>query len=481
MRIRPTLAALGLLACVVLGVWAPVRVLVTIVAVGVLALLLLGWTLVEGQGEAGAQLKRVQRRLKALGAVPTPAPPPTPPPTPPPAPAPPPDPFRDMSTGASDLLDGIRVDTAAAGRHVVLVLQTFEPRLLFAGIRTAVLAAAHLAAELDRSLRVVVVDRPAASDDQCLAALREVLGDEPGVEDIPGDLELWSASSADASFARDDVWVATFWTTAYALRRLVRSGRIDADRVVYLVQDFEPGFYAWGPLYAKALSTYDAGFRTLVNSTSLAAYVSAQTSATVRPEWVFAPALDEPALSRAASGWQAASDGRVRVLFYARPGKPRNMYEAGLQALRTWAAELAADGRGAVVHLAGEDIGVPVDLGPGVEIVLDGKLSYDAYYELLGKVDVGLALMLSAHPGHLALELPMAGIPTVTNAFSGYREQWVDGLLVADPEPDAIAAALVEATRIADDLREHRPRTWSVGLGTGLLDAVRALAGELRG
>ncbi len=142
--------------------------------------------------------------------------------------------------------------------------------------------------------------------------------------------------------------MATYWTTAWALKTLARAGRVTADRVVYLIQDFEPGFYPWGPLYAKAFSTYDAGFRPLVNSASLAKYVADVSPTT--PDVAFAPALDLGPLHAAAERWRPAPDGEVRVLFYARPGKPRNMYAAGLEALRLWAEQLpdGRDRRGAV-------------------------------------------------------------------------------------------------------------------------------------
>lgn len=479
MRVRSVVAVLGLLGVLALGLLVPLRVLVTVLAVAVLAVLLLQWWLAEEQRQSNAQLKRLHRRLKTLAeesarpvVVPAPAP----------VPAPPPDPFVDVSTMAADLLAGIDVAPDRSGSQVVLLLQTFDPRLLFAGIRTAVLTSARLAAELAVPLRVVVIDPPDASPIECGDALRDLVAAEPGVEHVAADVHLWDSEAPDRAFGRDDVWVATYWTTAYSLRRLAHAGRIDPARVVYLVQDFEPGFYSWGALFAKALSTYDAGFRMLVNSSSLAAYVTAQTSTDVPAERVFAPALDEMALNRAAGDWRPSEDGRIRVLFYARPGKPRNMYTTGIEALRTWGRSLPPGGPGAIVHFAGEDMDTePVDLGPAVEVVHEGKLSYDDYYRLLRQVDLGLALMLSPHPGHLALELPMAGIPTVTNAFSGYRERWVEGLVLADPEPDAVAAALAEATKVAEGLSEHVARPWSVGLGTELTEAVRALAADLRG
>ncbi len=382
----------------------------------------------------------------------------------------------DATTAAVRTLEALTFD--GVDPRVVLVLQAFEPQGFFAGIKTAVLAAARIAAELGHGLRVVVVQPARASThDEASAALSAIVR-EAGLPDVADSLRLSTPLSLDqGGHTTDDVWVATYWTTAWALKTLARAGRVTADRVVYLIQDFEPGFYPWGPLYAKAYSTYDAGFRPLVNSASLAKYVADVSPTT--PDVAFAPALDLAPLHAAAERWRPAPDGEVRVLFYARPGKPRNMYAAGLEALRLWAEQLP-DGLTGVVRFAGEEIGDGVELGPRARVELRGKLSYDGYHDLLADTDVGLALMLSPHPGHLALELPLAGIPTVTNDFAGYREEWVTGLSVSGTDPSAIADALARATDVARGLTEHVPHDFRLDLGVSLEEAVIRLAPALR-
>ncbi len=362
--------------------------------------------------------------------------------------------------------------------HVVLVLQAFEPGGFFAGIKTAVLAAARLAGELALGLRVLVV-QPARSGthDEALAELGSIVR-EAGLPGVADSLRLSTPMAPESGgHTTDDVWVATYWTTAWALKSLARAGRVAADRVVYLVQDFEPGFYPWGPLYAKAYSTYDAGFQPLVNSASLAAYVADVSPTT--PDVAFAPALDVGPLHAAAERWRPAAGGEVRVLFYARPGKPRNMYAAGVEALRLWAEQLP-DGVTGVVRFAGEEIADEVDLGPRARVEMLGKLSYEGYHDLLADSDVGLALMLSPHPGHLALELPLAGIPTVTNDFAGYRAAWVTGLTVSGTDPASIADALLHTTDAARGLTQHVPHDYQVDLGVTLEQAVRKVAQGLR-
>lgn len=437
------------------------------------------------RGDGGAQpareeelrreLRRVRTRLRRIRrrGRQSPPPPPSLPGSPAGATAAAEDPLR----AACATLAGLGFDGARPS--VVVVLQQFEPALVFAGVRTAVGTAARLATALDRPLRVLVLGRSTAAYDEARAALvAQVRTDYP---ELAESLLLSTAGhrNADRHHHPDDVWVATLWTTAYALAREVREGRVRRDRVVYLIQDFEAAFYPWGQRYAQALSTYDAGFTPLVNSRSLARFVTDQTGMRVPSEAVFASDLDLPPLLRAAERWRPA-DGPLRVLFYARPSKPRNMYQAGVEALRRWGSTLPEDVE-AVVRFAGEELGGRrIDLTPALRAEALGKLSYEQYYDLLAETDLGLALMLSPHPGHLSLELPMAGIPTVTNGFGSYREPWVSGLLVAGTGPDSVADTLGRAAQLARGLSGHAPGRVQADLGGSVAEAVSAVAELVR-
>jgi len=379
---------------------------------------------------------------------------------------------QDVTNDAMTRVASLRFDPAGEA-SVVLVLQSFGAGQMFAGIRTAVVAAGAIASLLARPLRVIVLEPSPSSPDECHAALSDVLA-EAGHDELAARMTLSvDGARRDDGHHPHDVWVATFWTTAYGLGELVRAGRVAPDHVVYLVQDWEPSFYPWGDLHAKALSTYGLGFHIAVNSRPLARYVADVGGVHVDPGAVFAPEIGTDTLTTAAARWTPGEPREVRLLFYARPSKPRNMFTLGLQAIQEWATELPDDVR-PVVRLAGEDLG-PVDLGERVLLETLGKTSYDEYYRLLESTDVGLALMNSPHPGHLALELPLAGIPTVTNAFGPYREAWIDGLVVADPHPRALAARLRETSDalLSGTVVVHRPGGAVADLGVSLADAMR--------
>jgi hypothetical protein len=360
---------------------------------------------------------------------------------------------------------------------VNLVLATFSPANVFAGIRTALLAGIEAMRETGRPLRLVVL----AESDGDPSAMRTLLADwvtrESGDASLGTRVSVTNASHADRpGYHPDDLWLATYWTTAVTLQRAVQTRMTTPDQVLYLVQDWEPGFMAWGTNYALARDSYDAGFRLLVNSAPLASYITRETGQPVPAERVFAPQIDAAQVHDAARRWEPGSPTRPRLLCYLRPSKPRNLASMALEALSLWGASLPDDVR-PIVTLAGEDV-APVDLGARLDVVVAGKTTLDEYYELVSRTDLGLALMYSPHPSHLPLELPMAGVPTVTNALEGIRRPWVPGLTVAAAHPRALADALGDILPGATTLRRHTPQPLPAELGGDLGSAVRAaLAG----
>ncbi len=131
----------------------------------------------------------------------------------------------------------------------------------------------------------------------------------------------------DTTFGDDDVWIATHWKTAHPIDVAVTAGVIGRERVVYLVQDYEPGFSPWSTEYAVAASTYRAGFRMLVNSEPLRRYLAEVEALDVPRERTFAPHLDLELLDRVADARR--HEDVVRVLFYGRPSKHRNLFRLG--------------------------------------------------------------------------------------------------------------------------------------------------------
>lgn len=357
-------------------------------------------------------------------------------------------------------------------RHVNLVLSELDPAHVFAGVHTALEAASGLATRLGLPLRVLTLTESAAPERSRRLAER-MLENRFGAH-VP---VVPRQSIGAAEFHPDDAWVVTHWTTAHAAQVSDLDGGIRADRVVYLVQDFEPGFTAWSTAWTTARATYDAGFTLLVNSAPLAHYLARHTGVPVEDSLVFSPALDEERLRSVAS---KRTRGPVQVFFYGRPGKPRNLYALGIAALREAVLRLGEDAAGIEFVSAGEPHD-PVDLGSGVGLVSLGALAWDDYFTALGRAGVVLSLQASPHPSHPPLEAASSGAIAVTNEFEGTRSGLHPRLHAVEATPAALGSAIAEAVRSA---RRDAPGPYEAiapdRLGGSLDAALTTLAERLR-
>jgi hypothetical protein len=339
--------------------------------------------------------------------------------------------------------------------RVNLVLVSLNVRGGFAGLTTALRAGALLAVKLKCPLRIMVLKRRPVDSAAIRSDTTEFLISMGLLTSVDSLEILYLDDLETTEVGYGDHWLVTFWMTAYAIARLVDNGSIADGSVTYLIQDFEPGFYAFGTEYALALSTYGADFNWLVNSTSLAGYLSELGYSFNRRRLAFAPAINKAEIEKSARGWRKDPD-HVRVLFYGRPLHPRNMFDLGVEALRHWVQSCPDSVREKlIVSSIGSDHD-EVDLGKGVTLRALGKLSLAEYYEQLSFADMGMALMLSPHPSHLALEMPMAGIPTLTNSFHRARVEWYPNLRVSNPTPEALAAGLNATFVDSTKLELHR-------------------------
>ena len=274
-----------------------------------------------------------------------------------------------------------------------------------------------------RRLRYVSTGGPLDAD---VARLRSHIETLTGTDS--GSVEFIDASEPSASLAvgRGDVVVATWWPTAHVARAALDVTR--ADAFVYLVQDFEPGFYPWSTKYALAIETYGMPFRAIVNEATLLDHL--RSTGTGRfadpslPAVAFTPAVDRSVFAPRAS----RPDGRRRLAFYARPRHARNLFDLGLAALRRAADAGIFDGEDWELVALGEPI-PDLPVGP-LTLRSTPWLDYAAYGAFLRDTDVLLSLMLSPHTSYPPLEMAATGGQVVTNTFGG---KTADALLSISP------------------------------------------------
>ncbi len=373
----------------------------------------------------------------------------------------------------------VRVDPALAEAPALNVLQPIlSPASMTGGPNTVVNVAFWVAKHGIKVRLVTTRDAPgsqASGGDSAWFArhLASVTGDPVP----PPSLSVVSAAdeAAPLPIGPRDMFLATHWSTAQQVK--AQLPLMDVKRFFYLIQDFDPGLYAWSSNYALALETYDLDHIGVINQHQLYDYLIAQRAGRYAdPDFARGSLVFEPAIDRAV--FHPPAEPRVgskrRLLFYARPTNPRNMLGLGLNALRRAVADpafqhaewefLAIGGRG----------GVPqIDLGHGRSLIPEAWIDYAGYGRLLREADILLSPMLSPHTSYPVLEMVASGGIVVTNSFATKTPEKLAALsaniIAAPPTEAGFSTALIEAAgRVSAGVDRHArlnlPADWHASL-----------------
>jgi hypothetical protein len=320
--------------------------------------------------------------------------------------------------------------------------------------------AIHLAFHLARAglpVRLVSAGNPMDDPDGLWEHFQQLTGRAGRLPNV--ELVTAHDRSATTWLGEDDVFLATAWWTAQMIDQILPQSRV--KKFLYLIQDYEPGFYPWSTRYALSLESYGFNFEALINQQPLLdLLVQNRAGRFADPDFASTCLVFEPAVARNHfyPEW-SAEPRRKRLLFYARPQAPRNLYELGVLALKKAVARGAFSPQRWDLCFMGESL-PDADLGHGVVIRSLPWLGYDAYAALLRSSDVGLALMLSPHTGYPPLEMAACGLSVVTNTFAtktAARLQAISANLIpAAPTLESVVEGLLSAARRTEDWEARR-------------------------
>lgn len=258
----------------------------------------------------------------------------------------------------------------------------------------------------------------------------------------------------------NDVFFGTAWWTVQMIKHTLPQMR--SRRFMYIIQDFEPALYAWSTPHVLALETYSLDFRGIICGELLAEYLCVnRIGRFADPKFIETCAPFEPAVdtSKFYAELYGRRSGKKRLLFYARPNAPRNLYELGSVSLHQAVERGAFPADEWELLYMGEKL-PPLDLGRGVSIQSYPWSNYEDYAKLLRSSDVGLSLMLSPHTSYPPLEMAACGTTVVTNTYSiktAERLKKISGnILAVAPNLEAIVEGLMLASRRATDLRSRQ-------------------------
>jgi len=335
-----------------------------------------------------------------------------------------------------------------------LLVPALATESLFGGISTAITLFEALAQQTGMpDLRIILTDQQRfehvqnpSFDDWKIRTLDE--------EDCPGRCVVAAGDRQARTLPvrPGDRFMATAWWTAVSARaiqnwQVANYKMLQPAKYLYLIQDYEPGFYPWSSRYALAEASYhDTDRFVAIFNTNLLKNFFLQQGYEFSQVHAFEPVL-HPILRQQRELLQSVPK-QPRLLVYGRPGVARNAFELTIMGLRAWVAQ--GGGAGWSFVSAGEQHPV-VELGNGCQLLPLGKLSLEQYASELSHAAVGLSLMISPHPSYPPLEMVAFGLQVVSNRY-GPKElgKLYPGILSADPlTPTTIAERLAEAAQNA--------------------------------
>lgn len=293
-----------------------------------------------------------------------------------------------------------------------------------------------------------------------------------------------------------DVFIATSWWTAYVANDTLK--HINADRFIYLTQEYEPIFYDFGSLYVLTKMTYDFPHYAIFSTEILREYHRQNRIGLFKDD----PAVGEQysvALQNAITKVDLDTAGIItrkikRLLFYARPEPhaSRNLYEIGILALSRAIRKGYFEGDKWEFYGIGTVADVPdilIDKANNIRMKLLPKVSLNEYKKFLTQFDVGLSLMLSPHPSLVPIEMASAGMIVVTNTFANKTKECLEEIspnfIAADPSIEGVEQALVDASKKVYDYQArikgakvNWSQSWEESLNDDFMSKVKGFINQ---
>jgi glycosyltransferase involved in cell wall biosynthesis len=231
----------------------------------------------------------------------------------------------------------------------------------------------------------------------------------------------------------------TLWTTAYLMAKYHQT-----SAKYYLVQDYEPNFYAAGTVFGAIEHTYRLGYSCIANTPGVGDTCRRYTQDVVH----FLPGVDtatfRPDLLKQAPG------SPKHLVLYGRPGNSRNCFALIAEMIVHLKQQMGND---ILIQSVGEawreaDYGLE---GVVQNLGLLGSMKDVA--DLYRRADMGLVFMMTPHPSYQPFEYMASGCVVATNINDA--NAWLlndDNALLLEPLP------AVGATRIKEVLQD--PAAW---------------------
>ncbi|MEK5419683.1 hypothetical protein BSK49_14315 [Paenibacillus odorifer] len=338
--------------------------------------------------------------------------------------------------------------TSFEKRRINLLVPSINQEHLFGGISTAINFFDQLYKyEQDSFRRIITTDAAPNSEDLLKFSGYTHVSSE---NDVDGNSQIVSFNdryNKTIPVGKEDIFIATSWWTAYFAQRIVKWQaefyNQKPKRIIYFIQDFEPGFYSWSSQYSLALSTYlYKGEQIAVFNSSLLKNFFNNHGYKFTEEYYFEPKLNSSLKKHLISFDKM--EKKKKILIYGRPSVARNAFALIVESLRIWVWTQPNADQWEVIS-AGEHHS-DVEIGNGVVIKSKGKMSLEDYANELKESALGVSLMISPHPSYPPLEMAHFGILVLTNNYENKNLSELHHNIYSldNISPDSIAAQLTK-------------------------------------
>ena len=347
-------------------------------------------------------------------------------------------------------------------KRLNLMLPSLNSEHVFGGIATALKCFETLADELEYDTRIVLID--AELNQEAVEKYEKQYKIVSASDESNAEHQIVSMvrrKGKTLPVSENDQFMFTSWWSAYIIQNEYKQwtgkGKLLPKPFFYLIQDYEPGFYAWSSEYMLAESTYRCDYPQIAifNSKELKEYFEKKGYHFFK-EYCFSPVLNM-VLKKNVQELDDTLYKRKQILVYGRPSVARNAFEIVVDSLRKWVA-IQPGANSWTVLSAGEQH-EPVYLGEGIYLNSLGKLTIEEYAKVLKESYAGISLMVSPHPSYPPLEMSVFYVQVITNSYgnkniSGFSENIVS---VENVNPLQIARELKIICERYHTVVSHKP------------------------
>jgi len=264
-----------------------------------------------------------------------------------------------------------------------------------------------------------------------------------------------------------DIFLATSWWSAEAIKSVNLR-----KNFFYIIQEVEKFFYPNGDdqnLCENIL--HERNINYIVNSKLLFDYYLINNYKNIVTKGVyFEPAFPTHIYSPGLNSFKQKT--KYKLLFYARPNNPRNLFYTGIKILDEAIREGIINMEEWEIYFAGSNI-PPLTFSNGKKPIMLGHMDWKEYSIFIKEIDLGLCLMYTPHPSYPPLDIASSGGVVLSNAYLNKRSlEYSKNIICMDLDMGSMLNGVEKSVNLVKDVARRKKnyndncivRNWSDSL-----------------